>query len=188
MAVVQLPRPQGIDFAKLGQLAGQAANPQAGLQEQLLPLLFKARLEEKLQDKKMQKQQEFQAKNFALFKTLAGDKDITYTVGPKGLTVKTHQPKAPLRPSQELSDVKAGPELEQRKTPIKKSPLFTEGSGLPAFLSPNKAKITPATRSVISNIKSEFDFKEFLEDIEDYAAAGVDTKAILEYFGKQQEG
>ncbi len=51
MAVVTLPQRQGIDYSKLGQVVGQAINPQAGLQEKLLPLLMAAQFKQKLQER-----------------------------------------------------------------------------------------------------------------------------------------
>ena len=83
-----------------------------------------------------------------------------------------------------MSDVRATEELTARRTPIAKAPAFQEARGLPAFLSPTKARITGTTRVAIDNIKNQFDWDEFLKDEAKYKEAGVDTKAIHEYFGR----
>jgi len=74
-------------------------------------------------------------------------------------------------------------DIEKQITPVEKSPTFKEGKGVKAFLSKDVAKITPETRRIINNIKSQADLDEFIEDEADYKEAGVDVKAIREYFG-----
>lgn len=76
-------------------------------------------------------------------------------------------------------------ELRPQFTPMTKSPQFQQGGGLPALFSRFKAKITPQTQAVIDNIKTEADWNHFIENLEDYQKAGIDTKAIMEYFGKR---
>lgn len=73
-----------------------------------------------------------------------------------------------------------------RNKPVFKSPKFREGFGIPALMSERIAKLTPPTRRVIENIKNEYDLKEFLNKITDYEEAGVDARAVLEYFGIEQ--
>ena len=69
--------------------------------------------------------------------------------------------------------------------PIFKSPMFKEGKGWAALTDPRSANIKPATRRVINNTKNQGDLDELIKNREDYEAAGVDVKAILEYFGEE---
>jgi len=73
--------------------------------------------------------------------------------------------------------------LKDEFTPIESNPNFKEGWGIPAWLDPNKAKITPETRKVIGNIKTKADLQELLDNEKDYTSEGVDVKAVREYFG-----
>jgi len=73
----------------------------------------------------------------------------------------------------------------KERTPISKNPNFQEGGGIKALLNPNVAQISPETQQVIDNIKTEGDLDELLDKRDEYAAAGVDIDAILEYFGKR---
>jgi len=75
--------------------------------------------------------------------------------------------------------------IKIQHTPIEKSPEFKEGRGLEAFTSPNVANLTSETKRVISNIKTEADFNELIENKDEYKANGVDIDAILEYFGRR---
>jgi len=80
--------------------------------------------------------------------------------------------------------------LKMQTTPVSANPQFKRGTGgliskVRSYLNPNQAEISATTQKVISNIKTEADMKEFMDKMDKYAAAGVDTKAILEYFGVQ---
>jgi len=81
--------------------------------------------------------------------------------------------------------------IEDQNTPVTKDPDFKEGTGglisrVRSFFSGKQAELTTETKTVIENIKNKADLNEFIEDIEDYKEAGVDTKAILEFFGVKQ--
>jgi hypothetical protein len=81
-------------------------------------------------------------------------------------------------------------EFKKQTIPIEKSPEFEEGTGgliskVGSKLSPNQAEISPETKRVISNIKTEADWEEFLKDVGSYSEAGVDVEAIKEYFGRK---
>jgi len=74
-------------------------------------------------------------------------------------------------------------------TPIFQSPSFVRGTGSPvsrvrSFFSQRQAELNPKTLSVISQIKTEADIKEFISRIDEAEKKGIDVKAILEYFGK----
>jgi len=80
--------------------------------------------------------------------------------------------------------------IKSQLTPISKSPEFKEGTGglisnIKSKFSPHQAELDNTTRTVIDNIKNEYDFEEFRNDIEDYRLQGVDVDTILEYFGKK---
>ena len=81
-------------------------------------------------------------------------------------------------------------ELKLQQTPVEKASDFQFGTGglisrVRSRFSPNMAEVPDKkTLQVLNNIKSEADWKEFLADLADYQAAGVDVKAIQEYFGK----
>lgn len=78
--------------------------------------------------------------------------------------------------------------IESRYTPAQMSEEFTPGTGgmvsrLKSFMSPTQAEITPETQKVIDNIKTEYDLNELISAQKGYENAGVDVKAVLEYFG-----
>jgi len=71
---------------------------------------------------------------------------------------------------------------------VSKSPKFREGKGLKALFSGDVARLKPKTKSAIKNIKNENDLQELLANRSDYETAGVDVKAILEYFDRDEDG
>jgi hypothetical protein len=70
-----------------------------------------------------------------------------------------------------------------QRTPVFKSSKFKEGFGLPALMSEDIAKLKPQTKAVISNIKNQYDLQHFISNMTKYQDAGIDTKAVMEYFG-----
>lgn len=172
MQVIQTPRTQDINYGQLGQLVGQGINPQGNMYQKLMPLL----MVEQLKGQIARKQSD------SVLDRLEGKgvTDYNITFGPGG-TVKSFKK---LRPKQQLEDVEARGVLERHRTPIRKSEEFQEGRGLPAFLSQSKARITPRTRNLINQIKTQADMDEFFERIDEARADGIDVDAVLEYFGK----
>ncbi len=81
--------------------------------------------------------------------------------------------------------------LQRQLSPkIEKSATFKAGTGgaisrIGSFFNRDQAELDSKTRKVISNIKTQADFDEFLQDAELYASEGVDIKAIKEYFGRK---
>lgn len=78
--------------------------------------------------------------------------------------------------------------IKTHNTPVSMAEDFIAGTGSPvsrikSLFKPNQAEIDSATQRVIDNIKTQADLNEFLKDIDDYESAGVDVKAIKEYFG-----
>lgn len=98
--VVQLPQRQGLDYGKLGGLVGQAINPQAQLQQKLLPLLLQEQFKSQLQ---RQRQNELISGLVQGGNGPGGDFDIS--VGPSGITYKQKSPK------QKLEDIQAREDL-----------------------------------------------------------------------------
>lgn len=76
-------------------------------------------------------------------------------------------------------------QTQQQTTPIQQDPGFQEGLGIPALFSRQKAKITPKTRAVLEQIKTEADFQELLERADEAEKKGIDIAAILEFFGRR---
>lgn len=100
MQVIPVKR-QDIDYGKLGQLVGQAINPQQALQKQLLPLLLKEQYTSRLAERRQRNliNQLSQGGNGA-----NGDWEIS--LGPSGVTYKQKSPK------QKLEDRRARQDLE----------------------------------------------------------------------------
>jgi len=71
---------------------------------------------------------------------------------------------------------------------VGKAPGFRYGTGggisrLKSFISPKRAEIDKTTQKVINNIANQEDLNELLNNEDGYRAAGVDVKAVKEYFG-----
>lgn len=70
---------------------------------------------------------------------------------------------------------------------LKRSPGFRTGRGLPAFFSKDVAKMNKETLKVVEQIETDEDLQELLEREDEARIKGIDTDAILEYFGKTKE-
>ena len=82
--------------------------------------------------------------------------------------------------------------MQPELTPVKKAEDFTQGTGTPfsklkSFFSGSQAEITPATKTVINNLKNQADLDELIKNAKKYKEQGVDVDAILEYFGVNDE-
>lgn len=79
--------------------------------------------------------------------------------------------------------------IQSQHTPIQKSEKFKEGWGLTALKSPNVAKLNDGTKFALTKIKSEKDYSDLMADYakdpQSFKDAGVDIKAIKEYFGRR---
>lgn len=79
--------------------------------------------------------------------------------------------------------------IQSQHTPLQKSEKFKEGWGLTALRSPNVAKINEGTKYALTKIKSEKDYSDLMADYakdpQSFKDAGVDIKAIKEYFGRR---
>jgi hypothetical protein len=79
--------------------------------------------------------------------------------------------------------------LKPYHTPIKKDPEFKEGRGLAALRSNKIAKINDSTKFALEQIKTEKDYNDLMSDYakdpDAFKKAGVDVKAIKEYFGRR---
>lgn len=78
--------------------------------------------------------------------------------------------------------------IESQFTPVSKAEDFVPGTGTPfsnikSFFSGSQAEIPDQTQVVIDNIKNKADLDELRMNAKEYETAGVDVKAILEYFG-----
>jgi hypothetical protein len=79
-------------------------------------------------------------------------------------------------------------DIEKQQMPVGMDPGFKEGTGgmisqLGSYFSGSQAELTPQTKTVIDNIKNRLDLDEFIANEQAYSEAGVDVKAIKEYFG-----
>lgn len=72
--------------------------------------------------------------------------------------------------------------------PLEKNPKFKEGWGLEAMTSENVAKLEPITKRAIALLKTEKDLKDLLDNRKKFEDIGVDIKAVLEYFGRDELG
>lgn len=74
---------------------------------------------------------------------------------------------------------------------IEMSPNFKEGGSsafdlIKSYFSKNQATLTPETKKVIANIKNQGDLDELLQKRVEYEEAGVDVRAIMEYYGVKE--
>lgn len=83
-------------------------------------------------------------------------------------------------------------ELQFEHTPIRKAPGFEEPTGLLRRFEarkPLRAVLSPKAKNMISQIKSETDYKEFIQEVDKYIKSGAWTKdeknQVLEYFGRR---
>ena len=79
-------------------------------------------------------------------------------------------------------------EFRLESIPLEKNPKFKEGWGLEAFSSENVAKVNSKTKRAISLLENEKDLKDLLDNRKKFEDIGVDIKAILEYFGRNELG
>ena len=75
---------------------------------------------------------------------------------------------------------------------IKRDPGFKMGTGglisqVGSFFNPQQAELSKNDLELIEQIKTEADFEELMERAEEAEASGYNIKAILEYFGKQNQ-
>ena len=77
--------------------------------------------------------------------------------------------------------------LELQYTPVTTNPEFKDEGGVSAWMSKNKAKVTPKAQSMIDAIKSEGDLQEYKKSVKDKIKAGIwkggDHKILREYYG-----
>jgi hypothetical protein len=87
------------------------------------------------------------------------------------------------------SEVDTIEKLKPYHTPIEKDPEFKEGKGLAAWKSPKIANINESTKYALNQIKTEKDYNDLMADYnknpKQFKEAGVDVKAIMEYFGRR---
>lgn len=76
--------------------------------------------------------------------------------------------------------------IQRQLTPVRKNPKFKEAGGLWAAFNPNVAPLTPRAKSIISQIKSQAQLDEFVDNVDQKVAANkfsMDEKnAVMEYF------